>query len=179
METVAVQDVASGVHPEALRRLGHEVIDRRRELRMYTREDLAREAGVSVRTLGTLERGDRLLRRAVLDKVERALGWRSGSALAVLRGEQPQVVLDRPVPADVLEAVAELYRAAGRMARLAARLGVLPDSDQLIGRDSLVPAGDRAVRAPQSRRCAGCETTRAARRHKALRSRHWSPAGRV
>ncbi|WP_216918041.1 helix-turn-helix domain-containing protein [Nocardia noduli] len=155
------------------------MIDRRRELGMYTREDLARGAGVSVRTLGTLERGDRLLGRAVLEKVERALGWRSGSALAVLAGEQPQVVLDRPVPAEVLEAIAELYRAAGRVTRLAARLGVLPDSDQLIGPDSLAPADDRAGRAPQSRCCAGCETTRAARRRKALRSRHWSPAGRV
>lgn len=79
-------------HSEAVtqqwQRLAIEVQARRRELRFYTQDDLAEAAGVSRRTIGTLERGGKVS-SPTLRAVEIALRWTPGSADDVLRGGRP------------------------------------------------------------------------------------------
>lgn len=72
-------------------RLGRYLISRRVQLGYERQADLADAAGVALRTVGTIERGDRV-RATTLAKIEQALGWKPGSADAVLRGGEPGLV---------------------------------------------------------------------------------------
>lgn len=170
MTNSACRDAQEPITAEAMVRLGNYVVVRRRHLGMYTREALAQAAGVSIRLLGDVERGTRTVRGRILGRIEQALGWAPGSADAVLRGGEPQTRLDRPVPADVLDAISEMYRIAAQVARLATRF---PDDQEPTDQDR--SGHERAARV--ARRCAACRGgMRDARRRRALRSRHWSQA---
>lgn len=74
---------------------------------MASQQALATAAGVSMRTVGSLERGDPVA-FATLHAVERALGWRAGAASDVLAGDQPE---ERPArqptrqPSSVLDEI--------------------------------------------------------------------------
>lgn len=69
-------------------RLGAYVVSRRTELGHDRQQDLADAAGVAVRTIGALERGERV-RASTVAKIERALDWLPGSASTVLHGGEP------------------------------------------------------------------------------------------
>ncbi len=97
MKDNAGQSVPQPITSEALARLAHYVIVRRRLLGMYTRGAFARAAGVSARTLGDVERGERPVTAPVLARIEYTLGWAPGSADTVLAGGEPLVTLDRPM----------------------------------------------------------------------------------
>lgn len=73
------------------KRLAGFVIAARKDLGYKSRSQFAGALdGVSVRTLGNLERGQSVSRET-LAAVERALGWEPGSAEAVLSGGTPRV----------------------------------------------------------------------------------------
>ena len=157
---------------DALVRLGHYVFLRRRYLGMDAREDLARAAGISIRVLGDVERGDREVTKPVVVKIEHALGWAPGSAQAVLRGEEAVVLADRPVPVDVLDAIGEMYRIAGKVVRVAARLFRVPGNGPPAGHNSPGILGDRPERRGGPRRYPNMA------RRRSFRSTHSSRAGR-
>lgn len=73
---------------EDWQRLAQYVVSRRTELGHERQRDLADLAGVALRTVGTIERGERV-RPVTLAKLERALDWLPGSASAVLHGGEP------------------------------------------------------------------------------------------
>lgn len=75
---------------------GEIVAARRRELGADVAE-LAREAQVDVKTLRSLEAGERMPRDSTKAKLERALQWAPGSINAVLAGEDPKPYLDPTV----------------------------------------------------------------------------------
>lgn len=72
-------------------RLGRYLVSRRVELGYERQADLAGAAGVALRTVGTIERGDRV-RATTLAKIEQALGWKPGSADKILRGGEPDLI---------------------------------------------------------------------------------------
>lgn len=77
-------------------RLADHVVARRRQLGMLTRGDLRDAVGdVSYRTLGALETG-RKVNANTLGAIETTLLWRPGSARAVLRGGDPDLVPGSP-----------------------------------------------------------------------------------
>lgn len=72
-------------------RLGRRIKAERGRKGFATAADLARAAGVSVRTVETVESGTHSgrPRETTLAKIERALGWREGSAERVVAGGRP------------------------------------------------------------------------------------------
>lgn len=83
---------------EQWKRLGRAVEERRLSAALHfaTQDQLAALAGVSRRTLTTLETGGRV-RRATLTRIEHALDWAPGSVDALLSGGDPTPVED-PAP---------------------------------------------------------------------------------
>jgi Helix-turn-helix len=74
---------------EDWRRLADYVIARRVELRMMDRRAFAAATGVTDRTLGKLENGQRVS-ASTLGAVENQLGWAPGSCRRILAGGEPQ-----------------------------------------------------------------------------------------
>src|SRR5215472_10926187 len=72
-------------------RLADYVVARRVELGMRDRRALAEATGVTERTLGKLENGQRVS-PSTLAMVENRLGWAPGSSRRVLAGGEPQMV---------------------------------------------------------------------------------------
>jgi hypothetical protein len=69
------------------KRLGEHVVNRRVELDMPKRDDLATASGISYRILGDIETGRRdNFDRVTLAKLERALQWAPGSAVTIANG---------------------------------------------------------------------------------------------
>lgn len=69
------------------KRLGEHVVNRRIELNMPKRDDLATASGISYRILGDIETGRRdNFDRVTLVKLEHALQWAPGSAVAIANG---------------------------------------------------------------------------------------------
>jgi transcriptional regulator with XRE-family HTH domain len=75
---------------EDWRRLADYVVARRVELGMRDRRALAAATGVTDRTLGKLENGQRVS-ASTLAVIENELGWAPGSARRVLAGGEPSV----------------------------------------------------------------------------------------
>jgi hypothetical protein len=73
---------------EDWRRLGDYVIARRVELNMRDRRAFAEATGVTDRTLGKLENGQRVS-ASTLGVVENQLGWGPGSCRRILAGGEP------------------------------------------------------------------------------------------
>ncbi len=73
---------------EDWRRLADYVVARRVELRMRDRRAFAEATGVTERTLGKLENGQRVS-PSTLGVVENLLGWAPGSCRRVLAGGEP------------------------------------------------------------------------------------------
>lgn len=72
--------------------LGEAVQRRRLELGLRSRDALAAKAGISARTLGDIERGQRgNYANSTWILLETALGWAPGSVAGVLSGGQPHV----------------------------------------------------------------------------------------
>lgn len=72
---------------EAWRAVGNAVINRRVELGMRARGDLAAATGLTVKTLGEIERGERAsYSRATLAVVEHALRWPPGKIDTMVAG---------------------------------------------------------------------------------------------
>lgn len=82
-------------------RVGEEIVRRRVDLGLHSREAFARDSGLSPRLLSDIERGRReSYDSATLARLERALRWLPGSVQAVLDGGNPTRVEDadtRPV----------------------------------------------------------------------------------
>jgi transcriptional regulator with XRE-family HTH domain len=77
---------------EDLARLAKYVVRRRVELGWKTREAFAAASGLSVRTLGDIERARRKVGDASIAAVEDALGWRPGAFDAILADRDPELV---------------------------------------------------------------------------------------
>ena len=75
-------------------RLGDYVVARRIALGVRDRRALAAATGVSDRTLGKLENGERVS-ASTLGAVENRLGWTPGSCRRVLSGAEPSLVAAR------------------------------------------------------------------------------------
>ena len=75
---------------EDWRRLADYVVARRVELGMRDRRALAEASGVTERTLGKLENGQRVS-PSTLGMVENRLGWAPGSCRRTLAGGEPDV----------------------------------------------------------------------------------------
>jgi hypothetical protein len=84
---------------EDWRRLADYVVARRVELGMRDRRALAEVTGVTERTLGKLENGQRVS-PSTLAMVENRLGWAPGSCRRILAGGEPNVVSADPGPAE-------------------------------------------------------------------------------
>jgi hypothetical protein len=70
---------------EAWERVGHAVLTRRVELGYRTRQAFSEMAGLTIKTLGEIERGDRQsYDPATLVQVERCLSWPQGTIVALL-----------------------------------------------------------------------------------------------
>lgn len=82
----------AGMVGEDLPRLAKAVVRRRVELGYKTREDFAAAVGLSVRTLGDIERARRLVGDSSVAAVEAALGWKLGSFEAILDRREPELV---------------------------------------------------------------------------------------
>ena len=82
--------------------LGAEVIRRRVELGMRTRRELIERSGISRKTLGQIERGDReSYDRATIAQLEQTLRWPSGAVQQLVStGRERMVPLDDPDPLD-------------------------------------------------------------------------------
>jgi hypothetical protein len=76
---------------EDWQRLADYIVARRVELGMRDRRALAEATGVTERTLGKLEKGQRVS-PSTLGMVENRLGWTPGSCRRVLAGEEPTSV---------------------------------------------------------------------------------------
>jgi hypothetical protein len=72
------------------RRLADYVVARRVELHMRDRRAFAQATGVTDRTLGKLENGQRVS-PSTLGMVENQLGWRPGSCRRILAGGEPVI----------------------------------------------------------------------------------------
>ena len=75
---------------EDWRRLADYVVARRVELGMRDRRAFAEATGVTERTLGKLENGQRVS-PSTLGMVENKLGWAPGSCRRILAGGEPNV----------------------------------------------------------------------------------------
>jgi hypothetical protein len=84
---------------EDWQRLADYVVARRVELGMRDRRALAEVTGVTERTLGKLENGQRVS-PSTLAMVENRLGWAPGSCRRILAGGEPNVVSADPRPAE-------------------------------------------------------------------------------
>ena len=73
------------------RRLADYVVARRVELGMRERRALASATGVTDRTLGKLENGQRVS-ASTLAVIENELGWSPGSCRRILAGAEPNLV---------------------------------------------------------------------------------------
>jgi transcriptional regulator with XRE-family HTH domain len=73
---------------EDWRRLADYIVARRVELGMRDRHALAAATGISDRTLGKLENGQRVS-ASTLALIEKELGWAPGSGRRVLAGAEP------------------------------------------------------------------------------------------
>lgn len=72
-----------------------ETVRRARNHRRQTQAAFAREVGVSVRLLGSLEAGEaRRYDATTVDRLESALGWAPGSFDRVVNGQPPVVLVD-------------------------------------------------------------------------------------
>lgn len=72
-----------------------EHVRRARAIRRQTQTEFAREIGVSVRLLGSLEAGEaRQYDPVTVHRVESALGWADGSVQRVVEGGQPDERVD-------------------------------------------------------------------------------------
>src|SRR5258708_19723128 len=76
---------------EDWRRLADYVVARRVELRMRDRRAFAEATGVTDRTLGKLENGQRVS-PSTLGVIENILGWAPGSCRRILAGGEPHAV---------------------------------------------------------------------------------------
>jgi transcriptional regulator with XRE-family HTH domain len=76
---------------EEWRRLADYVVARRVELGMRDRRALAAATGVTDRTLGKLENGQRVS-PSTLGVIENVLGWAPGSCRRILAGGEPHAV---------------------------------------------------------------------------------------
>ncbi len=79
---------------EDWRRLADYVVARRVELGMRDRRALAVATGITDRTLGKLENGQRVS-ASTLAVIENELGWAPGSARHVLAGGEPSLTTGR------------------------------------------------------------------------------------
>ena len=82
---------------EDWRRLADYVIARRTELGMRDRRALAAVTGVTDRTLGKLENGQRVS-ASTLGAIENHLGWNPGSCRRILAGGEPAVAAAAATP---------------------------------------------------------------------------------
>ncbi|YCK35133.1 helix-turn-helix domain-containing protein [Actinomadura sp. ATCC 39365] len=88
---------------EDLDRLAKYVVRRRVQMGYKTREEFASAVGLSVRTLGDIERARRAVGDASVAAVEHALGWRPASFEAILSGREPELESpDKSEPPDQL-----------------------------------------------------------------------------
>jgi hypothetical protein len=76
---------------EDWRRLADYVVARRVELGMRDRRALAKATGVTDRTLGKLENGQRVS-ASTLGVLDNELGWAPGSCRRILSGGEPEVI---------------------------------------------------------------------------------------
>jgi Helix-turn-helix len=76
---------------EDWRRLADYVVARRVELGMRDRRALAAATGVTDRTLGKLENGQRVS-ASTLGVIDNHLGWAPGSCRRILAGGEPEVI---------------------------------------------------------------------------------------
>lgn len=74
-------------------RLGQEVY-RAREARGYNRQGFAKAAGISLRSLASLETGEKAMGRKVLTRVELALQWPTGQTSRLLESDEPDTGID-------------------------------------------------------------------------------------
>jgi hypothetical protein len=96
----------SGHPPEAWRRLGQIVRQRRIELGFGSQASLAAEGGPSLSVVNKIETGrGRDYTDRVIIPLEDRLGWRRGSFRAILEGGDP-VCVDAPAPAPAAPAPA-------------------------------------------------------------------------
>ncbi|MGW4796133.1 helix-turn-helix domain-containing protein [Nonomuraea sp. NPDC004297] len=79
-----------------LQRLARYVVRRRTSLGFKYREDFATVTGLSVRTLGDIERARRTVSDATVAVVEEALGWKPGSFDAILHQGEPEIMESAP-----------------------------------------------------------------------------------
>lgn len=82
---------------EGWARLSSYIRSRRVHLGYNRQSDLAHAAGVALRTVATVEGGRRVW-PATLAKLEAGLGWKPGSAEAVIDGGEPELNLDTAPP---------------------------------------------------------------------------------
>lgn len=81
-------------------RLAQHVVSRRRELGYLRQIDLAKASTLGMRTLGSIETGERTqYNRSTLAALEQGLQWEPGSIDAVLDGDEPTPREDQS-PAD-------------------------------------------------------------------------------
>ena len=84
---------------EDWQRLADYIVARRVELGMRDRRAFAEATGVTERTLGKLENGQRVS-PSTLGMVENRLGWAPGSWRRILEGGEPSVGSQDPGPAE-------------------------------------------------------------------------------
>jgi DNA-binding XRE family transcriptional regulator len=82
-------------------RVSGAVIDRRSELGL-TQTDLARAAGVGMRTIQNLEAGKRL-QPIIRTKIERALGWEPGEFRRIAEQDQPVSLTPRSLRREIMK----------------------------------------------------------------------------
>lgn len=107
-----------------------EHVRRARIIRRETQAEFAAEVGLSVRTIGSLEAGERCqYDETTIVRIESALGWAPGSVDRVVEGRAPTVVAG-PYLARILDIWPRLPRDYRRvLAYLAAALVNHPDGD--------------------------------------------------
>lgn len=104
-------------------RLARAVVTRRQQLGFTSRTPFADKVGVSLRTLGSFERGERRLQPGNVAKLEQALRWRPGSASMILAGGEADPMpepTDAPAGADgasVAAPIGELLRSIALVRR--------------------------------------------------------------
>lgn len=74
------------------KRFAQQVITRRQELGLETRQSLAEVSGLSYRLLGDVERGVRGVSEGTLAILEQELGWTPGTAQRILTGGEPLLI---------------------------------------------------------------------------------------
>jgi Helix-turn-helix len=84
------------MNSEDWRRLADYVVARRVELGMRDRRALAAATGVTDRTLGKLENGQRVS-ASTLGVLENKFGWAPGSCRRILAGDEPSLLSAVPV----------------------------------------------------------------------------------